>query len=114
MSSSETPHSRNTASVSADSTGADAVPPPEPNHADQTAMHTVGERSWHHSLADVIGALLGAGLVLESLREFPYCAWKVVAGCEVVERFSSSHAYYGRPVTEPQLPLMFSIRARKR
>jgi hypothetical protein len=37
----------------------------------------------------------------------------VVAGLELVESFGASHGYYGRPVSEPQLPLMFSLRASK-
>jgi hypothetical protein len=87
--------------------------PPETDYADESMMHSVGAHEWHHSLGDIVNALLGAGLGLEWLHEFPYCAWKVVAGCQVVERFSDSHAYYGRSASEPSLPLMFSLRARK-
>jgi SAM-dependent methyltransferase len=87
--------------------------PPEPDYADEGAMHTVGAHEWHHTLGDILGALIGAGLSIEWLHEFSYCAWKVVAGCEIVERFSDSHAYYARPSHEPKLPLMFSVRARK-
>jgi hypothetical protein len=69
-------------------------------------------------MSDILGALLGAGLVLEWLHEFPYCAWPVVAGTQLVERFSSSHGYYGLPDTPEapfpiNLPLMFSVRARR-
>jgi SAM-dependent methyltransferase len=87
--------------------------PAEPDYADESAMHTVGGHEWRHSLADIVGALIGAGLGIEWLHEFPFCAWKIVAGCEVVERFSDSHAYYGRPKDQPSLPLMFSVRARR-
>ena len=69
-------------------------------------------RNWQHSMGDIVNALIGAGLVIEWLHEFPFCAWKVVAGCEVVERSGAGPAYYRRPPSEPQLPLMFSIRAR--
>ena len=55
-----------------------------------------------------------SGLSIDWLHEFPFCAWKNVAGCVEVERFSSSHAYYGRPAGEPSLPLMFSLRASRR
>jgi hypothetical protein len=64
-------------------------------------------------MADIVNSLINADLTIEWLHEFPFCAWEVVAGCQVVERFSSSHAYYGLPHSQPQLPLMFSIRARK-
>jgi 2-polyprenyl-3-methyl-5-hydroxy-6-metoxy-1,4-benzoquinol methylase len=87
--------------------------PPSPDYADPSVQHEVGAHEWHHSIGDILNALIGAGLTIEWLHEFPYCAWEVVAGCEVVERFSSSHAYYGLPKSQPQLPLMFSVRARK-
>ena len=87
--------------------------PPEADYADGTRMHSVGPHDWHHPLGEIVSVLLDAGLVLEWLHEFPYCAWKVVAGCEVVERFSDSHAYYGLPESAPSLPLMFTLRARK-
>lgn len=87
--------------------------PAEPDYADESAMHTVGAHEWRHSLGDIVGSLIGAGLSIEWLHEFPFCAWKIVAGCEVVEQFSQSAAYYARPKHEPSLPLMFSIRARK-
>lgn len=85
--------------------------PPGVDYADPSVQHEVGAHEWQHSMADIINALTGAGLTLEWLHEFPFCAWSVVAGCEVVEVFSSSHAYYGLPPTQPQLPLMFSLRA---
>jgi SAM-dependent methyltransferase len=93
--------------------GAGIAWPPGADYADESTMHQVGSHEWHYSLGEIVNSLVDAGLSLEFLHEFPYCAWKIVAGCEVVERFSSSHAYYGRPAAEPVLPLMFSIRARK-
>ncbi len=87
--------------------------PGEADYADAAAVHSVGCHEWQHSMGDVVNALIGAGLVLEWLHEFPYCAWAVIAGCEVVERFSAGHAYYGLPASQPQVPLMFSMRASK-
>jgi SAM-dependent methyltransferase len=84
---------------------------PGADYADPDAMHQIAAHEWQHSMADIVNALTGAGLVIERLNEFPYCAWKVVAGCDVVEEFSSSHQYFGRAVSEPKLPLMFSLRA---
>jgi len=74
--------------------------PPGVDYADPTAEHELGAHEWQHSMADILNALTGAGLAIDWLHEFPYCAWNVVAGCEVVERFSSSHAYYGLPAVE--------------
>ncbi|MEO6875747.1 MAG: class I SAM-dependent methyltransferase [Opitutaceae bacterium] len=80
------------------------------DYADESAK-TPPEVNWQHSLGDLVNALIGAGLCIEYLHEFPYCAWKVVAFTERVETFSDSHAYYALPARFPQLPLMFSIRA---
>ncbi len=68
----------------------------------------VGETvEWAHSLAETVQSLLDAGLVLERLREYPYCSYR-------------SHAFLverdGRWVhaTHPGgLPLLFSLRARR-
>jgi SAM-dependent methyltransferase len=84
---------------------------PGADYADPSVQHDIGTHEWQHSLGDILGALIGAGLRVDWLHEFPFCAWNVVAGCEVVERFSSSHAYYALPSSQPQLPLMFSLRA---
>jgi SAM-dependent methyltransferase len=85
--------------------------PPSLDYADASVQHELGTHEWQHSMGDILGALIGAGLRIDWLHEFPFCAWKVVAGCELVERFSSSHGYYGLPPSRPQLPLMFSLRA---
>ena len=65
-----------------------------PDYADQDALNPVGEHEW--------------------LQEFPFCAWPVVAGCQVVEQSGTCQSYYGLRPDKPPLPLMFSIRARKR
>lgn len=53
-----------------------------------------------------------AGLVLEWLHELPFCTWKSVLGCEVVQRFGA-RALYALPASVPQIPRLFSLRARK-
>jgi len=85
--------------------------PPGVDYADPSVPHEIGAHEWQHSLSDILNALVGAGLRLDWLHEFPYCAWNVVAGCEIVERFSGSHAYYALPPSQVALPLMFSLRA---
>ena len=87
--------------------------PPNFDYADETAMQTVGEHCWQHSMSDVVNALISAGLQIEFVHEFPFAAWKVTAFCEVVERLSPSHAYYGLPKRFPPLPLTLSIKANK-
>jgi hypothetical protein len=83
------------------------------DYADAAARYTIDEHEWQHTLGDIVNALTTQGLRIDSLREFPFCAWEVVAGCsEVAEKFSDSHCYFRRP-GEPQLPLMFSLKATK-
>jgi SAM-dependent methyltransferase len=86
--------------------------PPEADYADPNARQTVDQHVWHHSLGDIVNAVTAQGLRVDFLHEFPYCAWPVVAGSELVEPFSESHGYYGRR-DNPQLPLMFSLKATK-
>ena len=57
-------------------------------------MNTSAMHNWQHSMGDIVNALIGAGLAIEWLHEFPFCAWKVVAGCEVVERSGAGQVYY--------------------
>jgi SAM-dependent methyltransferase len=67
--------------------------------------------NWRHSLGDVVNALVGAGLRIEYLHEFPFCAWKVVAFAELIEPSGEGRGYYSLPPRFPPLPLMFSIKA---
>ena len=63
---------------------------------------------WPHSLAEVVQALLDAGLTLKSLREFPYCVhncWKFLVESEPGRYVVKHHP--------GKLPLLFSISARK-
>jgi len=64
-------------------------------------------------MGDVVNSLVGAGLSIEYLHEFPFCAWKVVAFAEPVESMGEGRFYYGLPMRFPPLPLMFSIKATK-
>ena len=82
------------------------------DYVDEGARHTVDEHGWQHSLGDIVNALTSQGLRVDFLHEFPYCAWPVVAGAEYLEHVSGPHAYYGRR-EDPQLPLMFSLKATK-
>jgi SAM-dependent methyltransferase len=70
--------------------------------------HTGTSHSWQHTFEDIIGALLGAGLVIEELREYPLIAWKFLR--TMVER---EPGLFGQPDGQIELPLMFSIAARK-
>jgi len=72
-----------------------------------TNPHPTVEFSW--GVADVVTALVDAGLVLETLREYPYTnGWKVFEGMRAApgRRFRT-------PEGIPDLPLMFAVVARK-
>ena len=83
--------------------------PVQGSYADPTAE--VGDQrefGWDHSLGEIVTALIDAGLRIESLREYPFCDWKLdflVAGDE--GRWQMPGDLDGR------LPLFFSIRATK-
>jgi len=81
------------------------------DYADRSVMNTLPTYEWQHSMADVVNALIGVGLTIEYIHEFPFCAWDVVAFAEQGERFSASHSYWELPDRFPKLPLMFSIKA---
>ena len=81
------------------------------SYADPTA--DVGEQrehGWDHGLGEIVTALIDAGLVLEWLRESPTLDWSADF---LVETEPGSGRYRLPPGTAGELPLMFSLRARK-
>lgn len=76
----------------------------------QTANNAT--REWAHSLSEVIGALLDAGLTLELLNEHDYTLFErwpfLVEDRETLE----AGIVYRFPPEIPRLPLMYSLRAR--
>jgi SAM-dependent methyltransferase len=86
---------------------------PEPNESGDYASGGKGERFtyylWDHSLGEVMGALMGAGLQIEFLHEFPYAARAKFANMEQGEdgwwRLTKQHG---------MIPFLFSMQARKR
>jgi SAM-dependent methyltransferase len=81
---------------------------------DTTSSYAGGEHEsmecfeWPHGIGEIVQALLEAGLVLESLREFPYCVhkcWPFLVESEP-GRFVVKH-HPGK------LPLLFSLAAHK-
>ncbi len=62
--------------------------------------------SWQHGFEEIIGSLVGAGLRIESLREYPFLAFKWF---EYMEK--GEDGFWRMPADMPQLPLMFSLTA---
>jgi len=75
--------------------------------ADFVNPHPVHEYGW--GLAEIVEALLRAGLVLETLREYPYAN-----GAKLCERMRETPGRRMHPPDGlPSLPLMFGLSARR-
>jgi len=68
----------------------------------------VPTHEWFHSLGEVFGALTRAGLTVESFREYPFCVYQAREGM-----VKGEDGFWRMPEGVLQVPLMFSIRARK-
>jgi len=108
-------------SLSADATGALTVANPYFWAAEPTRIEARGSYAapaddqaplrhwyiWNHSLGEILDALIGAGLRIEFLHEFPFAMRAKFPGMECgadgVWRFA----------TGPAFPLLFSLQARK-
>jgi SAM-dependent methyltransferase len=66
------------------------------------------EAGWDHGLGQIVTALIDAGLRVDSLREFPWCDWKL----DFLEEREDGRFYLPRDV-EGELPLFFSLKATK-
>ena len=75
--------------------------------APDAPLHSV-EHTWIHKLEETIGALLGAGLRLESFAEYPFVGWPMFPWME-----QRSDGCWQLPNGAGDLPLMFSLCASK-
>jgi SAM-dependent methyltransferase len=79
------------------------------SYADPTAdvgVHT--EHGWDHGLGEIVGALIDAGLRIETLIEHPFLEWKADFLVE-----DGEGTWRLPPDAGGSLPLMFSLRATK-
>ncbi len=63
---------------------------------------------WMHSLSEVINSLIAAGLRIDSLKEYPFCAWKMLPFM-----VQDDDGWWRLPDGKAGVPLMFSLRATK-
>lgn len=81
---------------------------PDGCYADRDAVVTHPSFEWSHSLAEIINALIGAGLRLDFLHEFPFLCWDnfpfMVRG---------EDRYWRLPGEHDTIPLTFSLKASK-
>ncbi len=73
------------------------------SYADPEADFSHPAYFWHHSLSDILNALIGAGLRIEFLHEFPYSVHNCFPFVEEREP--------GKWWPKVEVPLMFSLRA---
>jgi SAM-dependent methyltransferase len=78
------------------------------SYADRDSDYHAVMYAWQHSLADVVTALLAAGLRLDGLQEYPFVAWQMFPFLE-----QDAEGWWRLPDRLSPLPLMFSLRATK-
>ena len=61
---------------------------------------------WRHGLGDIVTALVGAGLRVETLKETDLLPWPRFAAME-----HDASGWWRLPDTAPKVPLMFALRA---
>ena len=52
--------------------------PGSADYANPNAVHKIESHEWQHSMGAIINSLIDAGLTIEWLHEFPYCAGKLL------------------------------------
>ena len=68
---------------------------------------------WAHTFADVVAAVLGAGLRLELLSEHDYTLFPRFEHLVEDRELLGAGVVYRQPEGPPRLPLMYSLRARR-
>jgi SAM-dependent methyltransferase len=81
--------------------------PPGNDYADQGFRTRTGSVEWNHPLSEIINALIGAGLRIEFLHEFPVCCYQASPYLH-----QDPQGWWRMP--GDLLPQTFSIKATKR
>lgn len=78
-------------------------------HQARTRIEHTTNHNWAHDFKEMTGALLDAGLAIEAIGEHAVTDWKAMPMLE----YNSDLAGWTMPRDRPQIPLTFSIVARK-
>jgi hypothetical protein len=88
---------------------------PEPLREEENGSYAVPDipirsvtHQWLHTLAEIIGALLRAGLRIASFEEYPFVAWAMFPWME-----RRADGWWQLPAGRGSIPLMFSLKATK-
>jgi SAM-dependent methyltransferase len=85
--------------------------PTQGSYADPSAViETPTEYGWQHSLGEIVTALARQGLVIEFLHEFDFVDW---AAMPCLRHHPEDGTWRLPPEHEGEVPLFFSLRARK-
>lgn len=76
------------------------------SYADRDADFVADSYAWQHTFAEIIGSLVGAGLRVERLEEYPVIVWKAL---EFMEQ--DDEGFWRLPEGAGDIPLMFSLTA---
>ena len=79
---------------------------PEGDYADREAVVVHPSYEWTHSLGDVLDALIGAGLKIEFLHEFPTCFYQWAP-------FAREDGHGSWRLEGDRVPMTFSVKATK-
>ncbi len=81
----------------------------ETSYAEPDAKHTepITNYQWNHSMAEILNALMDAGLHIQYLHEFPMTVFKQLPFME------EKDGWYRLPKNLPKIPFLFSVKATK-
>ncbi len=80
--------------------------PGGPDYADNSYQVQNPSYEWQWSLADIVNALLGVGLRIDFLNEYPMLFWKLHP-----EMIQDERGWWHTPSHWPKMPLTFTIKA---
>ncbi len=79
------------------------------SYAAETAQTTQEyEYQWHHSFSEILNSLIKAGLIIQFVNEYPYCAYQMFPFMEKHE-----DGWWRLKDQKVAIPLMFSLKAVK-
>ncbi len=92
---------------------------PEPIREEQTGCYSTPdapiksvEHVWLHTMSDIVGSLVRAGLRIASFEEYPFLAWRFFPWMEQgPDGWWRLPEHEGVPLGRGSLPLMFSLKA---